>query len=316
MRTNPVTLKLGSRGSRLAMWQAHHVKALLEKENPGLTVKIVEVKTRGDRVRRTDLTATGGIGFFTKEIEQALLDRRVDVAVHSLKDLPTELVAGLALAAVPKREDTRDALIGRAGRVYGLGDLRPGVTVGTGSPRRKGQLLASFPGLDVQPIRGNVPRRIARTEEEGGPDAVILAMAGLIRLELTDRVSEVIPLDRMLPAPGQGALGIEVRDDDDFAREMVAPLNDPACRVEVRAERAFLRRLEGGCTVPAGALGTLETDGRLRLRGVVADPEGRAIFREMRDGSPSDPEILGAVLADKLLSQGADKLLAGLRTGK
>jgi len=303
-RGNAPALRIGTRGSALALWQANHTRALLARAHPGLDVEIVEIRTEGDRVRDVPLAAVGGVGLFTKEIERALLDGEVDVAVHSLKDLPTELAAGLALGAVPSREDVRDAVVGKP--------LGPGVTVGTGSPRRRGQLLAAYPGIRVEGIRGNVPTRVDRTEAEDGPDSVVLALAGLLRLGLEDRVAEVLPLRTMLPAPGQGALGIEVRADDERARALVAPLEDPEARAAVAAERAFLRRLEGGCTAPVAAYAKA-TEGQITLRGVVAEPQGGALITGSSDGGVDDPQSLGVSLAEDLLSRGAAEVLDRLR---
>jgi len=305
-------IRIGTRGSRLALWQARHVKGLLESAWPGLLVEVCEIRTRGDRDQATSLTATGGIGFFTKEIEQALIEDRVDLAVHSLKDLPTVLVPGLALGAVPAREDTRDVLIGRPGRVRGLADLTSGTRVATSSPRRQGQLLAARPGIAVETIRGNVPTRIDAVRQDGGPDATILALAGLRRLGLTDAITEIIPTETMLPAVGQGALGIEVREDDAGTRDVLAALSDPSAHAAVTAERAFLNRLEGGCTIPAGALGELR-DGRLRLEGVIADPGGESLYRETVEGDENDPRAIGLALAEALLAAGAAALLDRLR---
>lgn len=307
------TIRLATRGSLLAMWQARHVRALLLEAWPGLSVEVVPVQTTGDRDRATPLAGAGGVGLFTKEIEQALLDDRADVAVHSLKDLPTAIPPGLVLGAVPRREDPRDALVGRPGRVGGTGDLRPGVVVGTGSPRRRGQLLATFPGIEVRDLRGNVPTRVDSVMREDGPHAVVLALAGLRRLGLEDRVTAVLPPETMLPAPGQGALGVEVREDDERASGLVAALDHAPTRAAVLAERAFLRRLEGGCTVPAGALGTVGADGALALVGVVADPEGGVCFRESLTGDAGSPEAAGRELADRLAEGGARAVLARFR---
>jgi hydroxymethylbilane synthase len=304
-------LRLGTRGSRLALWQAYRVKALLDDVHPGIVVEIIEVKTSGDRIKDAPLGSPGTIGFFTKEIEQALFENHIDLAVHSLKDLPTTLVPGLTLAAVPERADTRDALIGRSGVVGGLSDLAPGMRVATSSPRRRGQLLAAFPGLEVEPIRGNVPTRIAAAKKEGGPDAVLLAMAGLMRLELGEHVTAPIPHETMLPAPGQGALGIETREDDARVIELLRPLQDPHARLAVTAERSFLHRLEGGCTVPAGALARIAEGDEIVLDGVVVDLDGRSIYRGTRRGT--DADLLGRELAEALLAEGADQVLAGLR---
>ena len=306
-------LRLGSRGSQLAMWQAHRVKALLMDAHPGLVVEIIEIKTSGDRRTDLPLGSPGTIGFFTKEIEQALFENRIDLAVHSLKDLPTTLVDGLTLAAVPERADTRDALIGRSGVVASLDDLVPGTRVATSSPRRRGQLLAAFPEVIVEPIRGNVPTRIAAAEKEGGPDAVLLAMAGLMRLELEKHVTCPIPHETMLPAPAQGALGIETREDDARTIELLAPLENTAARKAITAERAFLARLEGGCTVPAGALARLGEGDEILLDGVVTELDGVQLIRGSFSGT--DPVRLGRELAEDILSAGADRILAELREG-
>jgi hydroxymethylbilane synthase len=296
------------------MWQAHHVRSLLAGAHPGLAVEIIEIKTSGDRIKDAPLGSPGTIGFFTKEIEQALFEHRIDLAVHSLKDLPTSLGPGLFLAAVPPRADSRDALIGRPGVVAGLSDLGPGRRVATSSPRRRGQLLAAFPGVIVEPIRGNVPTRIAAASQDGGPDAVLLAMAGLMRLGLGEHVTCPIPEEIMLPAPGQGALGIETREDDARTIELLAPLEDRAARRAVTAERSFLARLQGGCTVPAGALARPGAGDETVLSGVVAAPDGRELHRGSRTGS--EPVALGRELAEELLAAGADRVLAGLREGR
>jgi hydroxymethylbilane synthase len=309
-----MSIRIGTRGSRLALWQANHVRDLLLKANEGLDVEIITIRTRGDRDQATSLTATGGIGFFTKEIEAALLEGEVDVAVHSLKDLPTVLVPGLVLGAVPEREDTRDVLIGRPGRVTTLEDLTPGTRVATSSPRRQGQLMAAYPGIVVEPIRGNVPTRIDKVREHGGPDATILAYAGLRRLGLTDAITAVIPHETMLPAAGQGALGLEIREDDEKAAEALAPLNDDGTRASVTAERAFLNHLEGGCTIPAGARAFVTDAETLRIEGVVADPDGAGLWRESTEGSPDDADALGRKLAEDLSAAGAGELLSRLRS--
>ncbi len=306
-------LRLGTRGSQLAMWQAHRVKALLQEAHPGIQVEIIEIKTSGDRIKDAPIGSPGTIGFFTKEIEQALFNDQIDLAVHSLKDLPTSLVSGLTLAVVPERADTRDALIGRSGVVAGLDDLGPGKRVATSSPRRRSQLLAAFPGVTIEPIRGNVPRRIAAARKDGGPDAVLLAMAGLMRLGLGEQVTCPIPHETMLPAPAQGALGIETREDDLRTMDLLSPLENTAARLAVTAERSFLARLEGGCTVPAGALAIPGHDGEIVLEGVVAGLDGKDLFRGSRSGS--DPAALGRGLAEELLASGADRVLAALREG-
>lgn len=308
---NPI--RLGTRGSDLALWQARHVKGLLEAAWPGLVVEIVEIHTGGDRDRVSPLWQSRGIGFFTKEIELALVENRVDVAVHSLKDLPTVLADGLVLGAVPPREDTRDVLFGRPGVVDSLDDLGEGKRLGTSSPRRQGQLLASFPGLAVESIRGNVATRIAKTREEGGPDATILALAGVRRLGLTDEITEILPHDLMLPAVGQGALGLEVREDDAETRERLAAIEDSPARNAVTAERAFLNELEGGCTIPAGAFARPAEGDALVLEGIVAAPDGTEVYRDRRAGRPEEAPDVGVRLARALLDMGAAKLLERLR---
>lgn len=304
-------LRLGTRGSSLALWQANHVRDRLLSAHPDLEVDVVVVRTGGDRRRSVPLSQSGGIGFFTKEIEEALLSGEVDVAVHSLKDLPTELSEGLRLAAVPQREDPREALFGRPGVVDGVADL-PGRTLGTSSPRRRGQLLAAFPELSVVPIRGNVETRIRRTREEGGLDATVLAVAGVKRLGLLGDATEVLAETLLLPAPGQGALGLEVREDDARALELLNALDDEESRARVAAERAFLSRLAGGCTLPAGALAERCEGGDLVLSGVVADPDGAEIFRAEFHGDFDAPEDLGRRVADAVVEKGAGELLSRL----
>ncbi len=307
------TIRLATRGSALALWQAHRVRDLLGAAHPGLAVEIVVVRTSGDVRRDVPLHAAGGIGLFTREVQEAVLSGAADAAVHSLKDLPTAGPPGLVLAAVPEREDPRDALVGRPGKVAGLADLRPGVVLATGSPRRRGQILFARPGLTVVPLRGNVPSRLLRVREEGGPDATVLALAGLRRLSLAAEATEIIPLSVVLPAPAQGAVGVEARADDDRSLRLLRPLDDARARRAVRAERAFLRRLEGGCSVPAGALAEETPGGGLRLTGVLADPDGRELIRLAEEGPADSPEALGVALADRIVAAGGGALLARLR---
>ncbi|MFH1568965.1 MAG: hydroxymethylbilane synthase, partial [Gemmatimonadota bacterium] len=268
-------LILGTRGSDLAITQARAVQALLAERHAaaGLRVELEIIKTTGD-VSRASLAQIGGTGVFTKEIERALVEKRIDLAVHSLKDLPTELDEGLALVASPPRQDVRDTLIMRAGRR--LADLPEGASVGTGSTRRQGQLLALRPDLCFQEIRGNVDTRL-RQARDGEVDAVILAAAGLHRLGLKDQISGYLDTDEVLPAPGQGALGLQMRADDE-RRSLVAALNDEATWLSVVAERAFLRTLGGGCRAPIAAWGRRISD-ELRLDGVVARPDGTDLRR-------------------------------------
>jgi hydroxymethylbilane synthase len=279
---------IGSRGSALALWQARWIQARL----PGS--EILVIKTTGDQIAGPAVPA--GKGVFTKEIEEALLDRRIDVAVHSLKDLPTEIDPRLALAAVPAREEVRDALVGHT-----LASLPRQARVGTGSPRRASQLLHLRPDLRVENIRGNVDTRL-RKLDEGQYDALVLAAAGLCRLGLATRIAELLSPEVMCPAIGQGALAVECRAGDRATIEAVAPLEDAAARAAVTAERALLAALGGGCRVPIGGTAWIE-NGRLHLAGVVASPDGSRVDRASLDGPVSDPAALGRRLAAELLAQ-------------
>jgi len=299
------TLRIGTRGSALARWQSEWVANTLKSRHPGLHVELVEIKTQGDADRQSPLAAIGGTGLFTKEIQRALLDRRVEVAVHSLKDLPTAGPPQLRLAAVPGREDEADALIApRHGR---LEELPEGATIGTGSLRRRAQLLHLRPDLNVVGIRGNVETRL-RQALDGTLDAVVLAEAGLRRLGLDGNVTDRLAPPRFLPAVGQGALGIECRDDDATTRELLAVLNDPAVMAAVRAERRVLAELEGGCMIPLAAWGRLDA-GRLTLTAAVFGPDGRDVCRAEATGTPDDPDRLGREVAESLRAAGAERLL-------
>ena len=302
-------LRLGSRGSPLALWQANHVAARLRAAWPGLEVDITIIKTEGDQRTDMPLTASFGKGVFVKEIEDALLGGTIDLAVHSLKDLPTETPAGLALAAIPSRHDARDALVSRSGRR--VQDLEPGALVATGSPRRRCQLLHARGDLRFTLVRGNVDTRL-RKLDEGQFDALILAVAGIERLELTQAPYTPIPFSLCLPAPGQGALAIEVRADDAATRELTSPLNDPQTASCVAAERGFLAALGAGCLAPAGALATVVGD-TLLLEAMVGYPDGRSQERDRIEGAPDDAESLGAALARRLLVAGGDLVLREVR---
>lgn len=288
---------IGSRGSQLALWQARWVASRLE--SLGEQTRIEIIKTTGDRVTDIPLGQVGSKGLFTKEIEDALLDGSIDLAVHSLKDMPTELPTGLVLAAIPEREDVRDALAGHT-----LDDLPPGARVGTGSLRRAAQLRALRPDLGVAPIRGNVDTRL-RKLDEGQYDAIILAAAGLTRLGLSARIAQFFEPEEMCPAVGQGALAIETRDSK---REIAARLNDPTTAAAVQAERSMLGALGGGCQVPVGAYARL-IGAELHLRAIVASPDGSRIAQALLTGSVGNPEDLGRRVADELLAQGAQELL-------
>jgi hydroxymethylbilane synthase len=298
-------LIIGSRGSKLALWQAEQARSRLQSLNPQLDVHIEIIKTTGD-VKNDPLSVIGGKGVFTKELEDALLDGRIDMAVHSLKDLPTILPDGLSIAAICEREDARDALVLRAGTENGsLLHLPHGAVVGTSSQRRLAQLKALRSDVLVRDLRGNVDTRI-RKLDEGQYDAVILASAGLVRLGLQDRISARIAISEMLPAVGQGAIAIETCSDNEFAVENVSRLDHHETRLACLAERAFLRGLGGGCQFPIAAHAVLDGD-VLQLDGLVAKPDGSEILRGTSSGT--DPESLGSQLADQLISRGARELL-------
>jgi len=266
--------------------------------------------TKGDVILDVTLSKVGGKGLFVKEIEQSLLDRRTDLAVHSMKDVPSELQDGLVIGAVPKRVDPRDVLISREGRT--LDELPPGALVGTSSLRRAAQLRAYRPDLRIESVRGNIDTRL-RKLQEGNFDAIVLAAAGLERVDWQGAVSQYLPVEISLPAVGQGALAIECRADDEELLALLARLDDPQTRLAVSAERAFLRRLQGGCQVPLGAYATLAgtaADGRplIRLTGFVGSPDGRRLYKDSQTGS--DPEALGRAVAERLLADGAGEVLA------
>lgn len=300
-------LIIGSRGSKLALWQAEQARARLQALHPGIDVHIEIIKTTGD-VKNDPLSVIGGKGVFTKELEDALLAGRIDIAVHSLKDLPTVLPDGLSIAAICEREDARDALVLRAGssESRALMDLPHGAVVGTSSQRRLSQLKALRRDVEVRDLRGNVDTRI-RKLDEGQYDAVILASAGLVRLGLQDRISARIAVSEMLPAVGQGAIAIETKSDNEFAGERVSRLDHRETRVACLAERAFLRSLGGGCQFPIAAHAVFE-NGLLKLDGLVAKPDGSEILRDSLSGSPDDPESLGSSLATRLIERGAQAL--------
>lgn len=296
---------IGTRGSALARVQAVWVKDRLEARHPDLSVDLEIIRTQGDKILDVPLAQVGGKGLFVKEIEEALLDGRVDLAVHSMKDVPTELPEGLFIAATPEREDFRDALITR--EIPGLDELPQGARVGTSSLRRRAQLLRLRPDLDVLPLRGNVDTRLRKLEGEG-LDAVVLAAAGLARLGLIHRVVQMLEPERMLPAIGQGALGLEARRGDERVLARIDFLNHPTTALCVSAERAFLEYLEGGCQVPLAALARIE-GGRLRLAGLIADPDGRRFYRDGTEARPDEGREAGRRLAQDLLNRGGREVL-------
>jgi hydroxymethylbilane synthase len=294
-------LRIGSRGSQLALWQANHISTLLRAS--GHEVEIEIIHTTGDKITDVALAKVGTKGMFTKEIEEALAAGHVDLAVHSLKDLPTELPKGFEIAAITERQDPRDAFCSR--HYSKIEDLPKGARVGTSSLRRQAQLKAIRPDLDVHPLRGNVDTRL-RKLEQGDYDAIILASAGLKRLGKTELIKQIIPAEIMCPAAGQGALGIEIREGDAKTSELLAFLNDYNARAATTCERALLNSLGGGCQVPIGAFAEV-CDGKLHLESIVADPDGTKLLRDSRDGS--DPVRLGNEAGASLLKRGGDAIL-------
>lgn len=308
---------MGTRGSQLARWQAQWIAGALRRL--GHSIELVEITTRGDADRLTPVEEIGTRGVFTKEIQRALLDGAVDLGVHSLKDLPTEPVDGLVLAAVPERESPADVfVVGARNEERGTSDfissLAQGARVGTGSLRRQAQLLHVRPDLRVTDVRGNVDTRL-RKLDDGQFDAIVLAEAGLRRLSLDRRISQVLPFEIMLPAVGQGALGIECRSDDDQARAILAPLEDVSTRAAVAAERALLQHLRGGCMAPIGALGRVNKD-EVQLSAVVLSADGAQRLAASGGGAASDAEAIGRRVAEDLLGQGAAELIALTRNNQ
>jgi hydroxymethylbilane synthase len=297
-------LRIGTRGSALALAQTQWVKRELETRYPSLRVEVITIKTSGDRFLSAPIAAIPGKGIFVKEIEEALLEKEIDLAVHSMKDLPTEMTTGLTIAAVPEREDGRDVLVSAGGRR--LKDLPAGAKIGTGSLRRRAQILHCRRDLSVAPIRGNVDTRL-RKMEAGEVDGLVMAAAGLKRLGLETRITEYLAEEVCLGAVAQGALALETREGDELIGWVEFLRHEPTI-VEVAAERALLERLGGGCQLPVGARARAEGE-RMRLMGVVADPDGRKIFKENAEGPLAQAENLGRTLAERLLSLGADKIL-------
>jgi len=297
----PSKLRIGSRGSQLALWQANHISRLLAGRGHDVGIEIIH--TTGDKITDVALAKVGTKGMFTKEIEEALAAGRVDLAVHSLKDLPTELPGGFEIAAITERQDPRDAFCSR--RYAKIEDLPNGARVGTSSLRRQAQLKAIRPDLDIHPLRGNVDTRL-RKLEQGEYDAIILASAGLMRLGKTEWIKQIILAEVMCPAAGQGALGIEIREGDAKTRDLLSFLDDPGTRTATTCERALLNCLGGGCQVPIGAFATMHTGG-LHLQSMVADPDGSEILRDSRQGS--DPEKLGNAAGAALLARGGAQIL-------
>ena len=300
------TLKIATRQSPLALWQANFVKDQLEKFHPTLSVELVPMVTKGDVILDSPLAKIGGKGLFVKELENALLEKRADIAVHSMKDVPMEFPEGLGLSVICQREDPRDAFVSNTYR--SLDELPQGAIVGTSSLRRQCQLKQLRPDLDIRSLRGNVGTRLSKLDN-GEYDAIILASAGLIRLGLAERITSFIEVEQSLPAAGQGAVGIECRVDDEEVKALLAPLSDATTTICVLAERAMNTRLQGGCQVPIGGY-AIEQNGEIFLRALVGETDGSAIIRAEGKSAVENAEALGVSIAEQLLAQGADKILA------
>ncbi|WP_428037002.1 hydroxymethylbilane synthase [Amphritea sp.] len=301
-------IRIATRQSPLALWQAEYVKAELEKFHPGIKVELMGFTTKGDVLLDSPLSKIGGKGLFVKELEVAMLANEADIAVHSMKDVPMEFPEGLGLAVICPREKPTDAFV--SNNYKSLDELPQGAVVGTSSLRREAQLKAKRPDLQIKTLRGNVNTRL-RKLDEGEYDAIILATAGLIRLEMADRIASEITPEESLPAGGQGAVGIECRNDDAATIALLKPLHDQQTAYRVTAERAMNRRLEGGCQVPIACYATLNEAGdELYLRGLVASTDGTQILRDELRNTPDNAEAMGIELAERLLAAGAEKILA------
>jgi len=301
-------LRIATRKSPLALWQAEHVTAMLKAAHPGLEIELLGMSTQGDKILDTPLAKIGGKGLFVKELEQGMLDGQADIAVHSMKDVPVHLPDGLHLPVIMEREDPHDAFV--SNHYANLDALPEGAKVGTSSLRRQCQLAARRPDLQIMPLRGNVNTRLKKLDD-GDYDAIILAAAGLKRLGFGARIRDAISAEQSLPAIGQGAIGIECRSDDARINELIAPLHHVDTADRVRAERAFNERLEGGCQVPIGGHAVLEGD-QLWLRGLVGTPDGSELIEGEIRGPRTDAQALGIALADELLSRGAGRILKAL----
>ena len=303
---------IGTRGSPLALWQANWIKGFIENEHKGATVALEIIHTKGDKILDTPLALVGGKGLFVKELENALLDGSVDIAVHSMKDVPTELPDGLSITAITKREDARDAFVSKTSSSFA--ELRQGARVGTSSLRRQTQILNRRPDIKIIPLRGNVDTRLRKLVDEN-LDAIILAVAGLNRMEKKDAITEYMPPEVSLPAVAQGAVGVEARLDDIKTASLIQFLDHDETRVAVEAERAFLIRLEGGCQVPIAAYATV-SDETVTMEGLVGAIDGSVIYRTNDKAHACNREDLGVRLAETLISRGADKLLEEAYGGK
>ncbi len=303
------SIRIGTRGSKLALWQANHVSNLLSTSNPELKIEIQIIKTTGDSVIDFPLSEIGGKGVFVKEIEEALLSDNIDIAVHSMKDVPTILPEGLAIKAVAERHDPRDALVSNIG--LPLAELPEGTRIGTGSLRRGAQILHHFPNLQILSIRGNVDTRKRKLKESGEFDAIELAVAGLERMGLGEEITEVISADIMLPAPGQGIVAIESRADDQETTDILRAINHTQTQIAAISERAFLYRLGGDCNVPVGCNARLN-DNLISLSGIISSPDGKVLLKKDISGSIEEAQQLGEQLADMMLLEGGNKILEEL----
>lgn len=301
-------ITIATRNSPLALWQARHVRQRLAAAHPAIEIELIGMTTEGDRFLAAPLIVAGGKGLFIKELEQALLDQRADIAVHSMKDVTLELPDKLALPVIMAREDARDALV--SNDYATLAELPERAVIGTSSLRRQSQLRALRPDLILKDLRGNVGARLGRLDRREY-DAIVLAAAGLKRLGLSDRIRRLIPVEQLLPAIGQGAIGIQCRAEDSRIKALIAPLNDPLTALCVKAERAFSRGLDGGCRLPIAGRAVIEKD-QLRLAGLVAQTDGGAVLKAERRGLPREAEQTGAALAKTLLARGADRILGEL----
>jgi hydroxymethylbilane synthase len=302
------TIRIATRKSPLALWQAEHVAALLENNFPGVTTELVKMSTQGDKILDAPLAKIGGKGLFVKELEVGMLEGAADIAVHSMKDVPVEFPEGLHLGAILSREDPTDAFV--SNQYASLTDLPPNARIGTSSLRRQCQIKELYPNAEILTLRGNVNTRLAKLDA-GDYDAIILASAGLIRLGMGGRITQRLDTKTSLPAIGQGAIGIECRVDDKELNDMLSKLHDNATGICVRAERAMNARLSGGCQVPIAGFAELSGD-KLFMRGLVGNPDGSVIYRSESSGKPEHAESIGKTIAEDLLSQGADKVLQAL----
>jgi hydroxymethylbilane synthase len=305
-------IKIGTRGSPLALWQSAWVREALARRSPRLEIELVIIKTSGDKIQDVPLADMGGKGLFIKEIEEALLERRIDLAVHSLKDMPGELPQGLIIGAVPVREDPRDVLISKDRML--LKDIPGGKKIGTGSLRRKAQLLHFRPDLQIVPLRGNLDTRLKKLESEGLA-GIILAAAGIHRIGLKDRISQYLDLDISLPAVGQGALTLEIREGDLRLQELVDAIHHQATALCTQAERALLNRLQGGCQIPIAGHAWIQGQ-QIILKGLIAGLDGGKLIKDQLEGPLTDPTSLGIRLAERLLKAGGQEILEGVLGGQ